>query len=61
MNNVLIEIDNNDYSKMGLHSHQCLDLEYDSHICFSSCYKFNSNPSKLLIKDKEKCEIENIE
>ena len=37
-NNALIEMYDKDYTKMGEHSDQVLDLELDSHICLFSCY-----------------------
>lgn len=53
-NNVLIEIYDNNYTTMGFHSDQSLDLDINSFICIFSCY---SNPDtksirKLVIKNK---------
>jgi hypothetical protein len=55
-NNGLIEIYDNQYTKMGFHSDQSLDLKPGSFICIYSCYS-DSNPKshqlrKLIIKKK---------
>lgn len=61
LNNALIEIYDNSYKKMGFHSDQALDLKEDSYICIFSCYN-NKNPNlrKLIIKDKESNEMDEI-
>lgn len=61
-NNALIEMYDKDYTKMGEHSDQALDLELDSHICLFSCY---DNPDTkdirtLKIKDKITGELSEI-
>jgi hypothetical protein len=38
LNNALVEIYNNNYTTMGYHSDQALDLEEDSYICLYSVY-----------------------
>lgn len=44
-NNALIEVYDNTYSKMGYHSDQSLDLDFNSYIGLFSCYK---NPDSLV-------------
>ena len=61
-NNVMVEIYTNEYSTMGFHTDQAIDLENDSYICIFTCYqKPNAkNIRKLLIVNKqteEKSEI----
>jgi hypothetical protein len=52
-NNIMIEIYEDDYKTMGLHSDQELDLEPDSYIAIYSCYdKQDSNTRTLEIFDK---------
>ncbi len=55
-NNVLIEIYDSKYRKMGFHTDQSLDLKEDSYICLFSCYENASNNPvdirKLKIKNK---------
>ncbi|MEA5259822.1 alpha-ketoglutarate-dependent dioxygenase AlkB [Arcicella aquatica] len=56
-NNALIEIYDRDYTKMGYHSDQCLDLDPRSYIGLFSCYERPDELSeqflrKLKIKDK---------
>lgn len=55
LNNALIERYNEEYSKMGFHSDQSLDLKDDSYIAIYSCYE---NPElaasrKLVVESKE--------
>lgn len=38
-NNIMVEVYNNDYTKMGFHTDQSLDLAPKSYICLFSCYK----------------------
>lgn len=55
-NNALIEVYNNDYTKMGFHSDQALDLKEDSRIAIFSCYNNGNgtkNVRKLIIKNKQ--------
>ncbi len=55
-NNAMIEIYDQDYTKMGYHSDQCLDLENNSHIALFSCYE---RPDELLEKHLRKLKIKN--
>jgi hypothetical protein len=55
-NNALIEKYTNDYTTMGSHSDQALDLANDSFIAIFSCYKhpeIANPPRKLLVELKE--------
>ncbi|AXT61157.1 hypothetical protein D1816_12640 [Aquimarina sp. AD10] len=57
-NNALIEIYEQNYTKMKYHSDQCLDVDKDSYIALFSCYERPDELSeqsirKLKIKDKE--------
>lgn len=55
-NNALIEIYTNDYTTMGSHSDQALDLADESHIAVFSCYEHPeaaNPPRKLLVESKE--------
>jgi hypothetical protein len=61
-NNALIEIYDKDYTKMGEHSDQALDLDINSYICLFSCY---DNPDTkdirtLKIKNKITGELSEI-
>lgn len=61
-NNALIEIYDKDYTKMGEHSDQALDLDINSYICLFSCY---DNPNTkdirtLKIKNKSTNELSEI-
>jgi hypothetical protein len=53
-NNALIEIYDSDYTTMGFHSDQALDLADNSYICLFSCYNTESpkDKRKLIIKEK---------
>ena len=53
-NNALAEIYDSEYTNMGFHSDQALDLAPNSHIAIYSCYSNDkvTNPRKLIIKDK---------
>ncbi|MEM9214843.1 MAG: alpha-ketoglutarate-dependent dioxygenase AlkB [Cyanobacteria bacterium P01_F01_bin.150] len=56
LNNALIEIYTNAYTKMGFHSDQALDLEDQSFIAIFSCYQYPelaTPPRKLIVKAKE--------
>ena len=55
-NNALIEVYDLDYSKMGFHSDQCLDIEKNSFIGIFSCYE---NPDQLTAKNMRKLKIKN--
>lgn len=55
-NNALIEIYGLDYSKMGFHSDQCLDIEKNSFIGIFSCYE---NPDILTAQNIRKLKIRN--
>lgn len=55
-NNALIEVYGFDYSKMGFHSDQCLDIENNSFIGVFSCYE---NPNALTTKTIRKLKIKN--
>jgi hypothetical protein len=62
-NNALIEMYDMNYTTMGEHSDQALDLDPDSYICLFSCY---SNPEtkdirSLKIKDKTTGELSEIQ
>jgi hypothetical protein len=62
-NNALIEMYDMNYTTMGEHSDQALDLDPDSYICLFSCY---SNPEtkdirSLKIKDKTTGELYEIQ
>jgi nitrogen regulatory protein PII-like uncharacterized protein len=61
-NNALIEIYNNDYRNMSLHSDQALDLEEDSYICLFTCYdnKDTKELRKLIVKEKATQKITEI-
>ena len=61
-NNALIEMYDNNYTTMGEHSDQALDLDPESYICLFSCY---SNPEtkdvrSLKIKNKTDGELSDI-
>jgi len=59
-NNALIEIYDNRYKSMGLHTDQALDLQEDSYICLYSNYDNNNHSRTLNIVNKttnEKTEI----
>lgn len=47
-NNALIEIYDDRYKSMGLHTDQALDLEEDSYICLYSKYNNDNNNSRTL-------------
>ena len=53
-NNALVEIYNNEYSSMGYHTDQAIDLENNSYICLFSIYNNNTNSNirSLIIKNK---------
>jgi hypothetical protein len=55
LNNALIEIYTNEYTTMGYHSDQALDLEPGSYIALFSCYKYpeSSQARKLVIESKD--------
>lgn len=58
-NNALIEIYDDNYSKMGFHSDQSIDLNDDSYICLFSCYKNIDKPSrKFIYKEKQEPSFE---
>eukprot|EP01031_Cornospumella_fuschlensis_P015805 gene15805-19308_t len=54
-NNAMIEVYTNEYTNMGFHSDQALDLQEGSYIALFSCYKDpTSRPMrKLVVKSKE--------
>jgi hypothetical protein len=55
-NNAMIEIYDQDYTKMGYHSDQCLDLENNSCIALFSCYE---RPNELLAHHLRTLKIKN--
>ena len=55
-NHALIEVYDLDYSKMGFHSDQCLDIEKNSFIGIFSCYE---NPDQLTVQNMRKLKIKN--
>lgn len=58
LNNALVEIYDPEYSKMGYHSDQSLDLAQDSYICVFSCYQNpNSKGQRLLVIQDKKTKI----
>ena len=53
-NNALVEIYNNEYSSMGYHTDQAIDLQNNSYICLFNIYNDNTNSNirSLIIKNK---------
>lgn len=49
-NNALIEIYNNEYTKMKYHSDQCLDIAPDSFIALFSCYEKPDEVNKQVLR-----------
>lgn len=59
-NNAMIELYTEEYSTMGFHSDQSLDLKEGSYICLFSCYNDIENLRTLRIKNKLTHEINDI-
>lgn len=60
-NNAMIELYDSQYSTMGFHTDQSLDLETNSYICLYSCYNNPQiNARKLVIKNKTTAEVSEI-
>lgn len=60
-NNALIEIYDSNYTSMGFHSDQALDLKDESYICIYSCYENGTDTTglrKLITKKKTGSETE---
>lgn len=61
-NNALMEIYSDEYSSMGFHTDQGLDLKDGSYICIYSCYKDpnEKNLRKLIVKNKGTSKLSEI-
>lgn len=57
-NNALVEIYNSEYSKMGYHSDQSLDLDELSYICIYSCYDNPTTKNLRTLRIKKKLDDE---
>lgn len=60
-NNIMMELYNTSYKKMGYHSDLAIDLDETSYICIFSCYSNGCSNRKLIIRNKETKQLHEIQ